>query len=470
MKKLALPILLLIITPPSNASEIDIGNIGTQFVKKTVDYLKTEFPNGPTVKISPDLTGLGQQLGNETGIGLQTIGQSLTKEAGGFGNNIGLSINNAALGVLESGAFNAGSDTDIMQKQGLRLVANNLNKEFFDKVLIQNLQKSGLILLGVAAGYFTIKYTIPIIARMFERYLTRPKLIIESSHKNIYQKFTSVFTPQIPLAAMVFSPTLEKQLNDIIKVTSTINAKIKSGKTNVKYRNLLLYGPPGTGKTMFAKKLAKLSGLEYAFMSGSSFSKFKEGEGIEALDELFAWAQKSKGLMIFIDEAETFLLKREHMDPQSKAYQLLNNFLNYTGQRSSHFMLVFATNHQDALDSAMYRRIDDLIEMPLPTKAQRFGTLLLYRDIILMDEKQNGTAFVDSVKNYLNNEKLITITEQTKGLSYGDLEGIINTIKTDSDIIEPALLNDQLINTVVERAIKKHMTFTGGKELGHIED
>ena len=65
---------------------------------------------------------------------------------------------------------------------------------------------------------------------------------------------------------------------------------------------------------------------------------------------------------------------------------------------------------------------------------------------------------------------MLHIAEITKGLSGGDLEGIINTIKTDTDILEPALVTRQLIDKVVERAIKKHHTFTGGKLLGSVED
>ena len=341
--------------------------------------------------------------------------------------------------------------------------------DFVMNVVLPNYLKVAGVGLGVIATYYTIQHGIPLGYKMLERKWTRPKLIIESSKKSLFEKMTSSFTSVLPLK-MVFSEGLKKQLDDIVKVTSVINRKVMQGKTNVKYRNLMLYGPPGTGKTMFAKELAKRSDLEYVFMSGSSFSKFKDGEGIEALDELFAWAKKSKGLMIFIDEAETFLSKRENMDPQSKAYQLLNNFLNYTGERSSQFMIVFATNHQDALDSAMYRRIDDLIEMPLPSKSQRIEALNLYKNKILLDKKQNEKEFVKSAKQCFTDQVMEAIGKKTIGLSYSDLEGIMNTIKTDSDILEPAVVTVDLINTVVGRAVKKHDTFTGGKLLGTVEN
>lgn len=401
---------------------------------------------------------------------LDEFGNQLTDPA--LADHTQTLIGNIGKGLAQGIGNGADEFANLWEKGGSMDLAfqnsGNVINDYIQQVGFNNYLKYGAISLALTGGYFAI----PVIAAYVQHQLLnpKPKLIIESSQKSLYEQLKSLFWTSQIAAEMVFSPALKEQLDDIAKVTTMINKKIKEGKTNVKYRNLLLYGPPGTGKTMFAKELAKKSGLEYAFMSGSSFSKFKEGDGITALDELFAWAKRSKGLMIFIDEAETFLSKRENMDPQSKAYQLLNNFLNYTGERSSQFMIVFATNHKDALDSAMYRRIDDLIEMPLPSLNQRLAALNLYKKKILLDVRQNGSDFVASVDKHLTDDKLKSIAKETKGLSYGDLEGIINTMKTDTDILEPAVMNDHLINTVVHRAIKKHETFTNGKLLGAVED
>ena len=345
----------------------------------------------------------------------------------------------------------------------------HLVKGSYRSLVVGSLVETGAVVVAITACL----YLVPFGVRTIERHMKRPKLIIESSQLTIMEQLRALFIApgkKKRMETMVFNPSLKKYLDDIVKIISKSHAKIKAGKTNIKYRNLMLYGPPGTGKTMFAKELARCSGLEFASMSGSSFSKFQEGEAIEALDELFAWAKKCNGLMIFIDEADTFLSKRENMDPQSKAYQLLNNFLNYTGQRSSNFMIVFATNHKDVLDSAMYRRIDDLIEMPLPCKAQRIETLTLYKNKILMDTKQNEKILTNSVAHFLTHAVIEQIAQDTKGLSYGELEGIMNNIKTEADILDHPAVDADLIKLVVQRVVKKHQDFTGGNYLGFIED
>lgn len=73
---------------------------------------------------------------------------------------------------------------------------------------------------------------------------------------------------------------------------------------------MMFYGPPGTGKTLFAKKLAMKSGLEYAVMVGSDIAPLGS-QAVYELNKLFDWAENnSKGMILFIDEADAFLRNR----------------------------------------------------------------------------------------------------------------------------------------------------------------
>lgn len=350
--------------------------------------------------------------------------------------------------------------TDALQEGGE--LQTQLNG-FLKQTLLRNIFITGAISVGTVAGSTFSRYGIRTGWRLIERNLMRPKLIIASSKKTVLERIRQRLfwrrTGPAPSPEMICSKKLENRLRTVVEATKNIYAKTNAGATNVKYRNLMLWGPPGTGKTMFAKQLAHESGLEWAYMSGSSFAKFKDGEGIEEVDELFAWAQRSKGLLLFIDEAEAFLAQREQMDINSKAYQLLTNFLNHTGERSNKFMLVFATNHKHMIDSAMHRRIDDLIEMPLPEAPERFRVLALYRNKILFDFVQNGAIFVDDARICMDDAKLHEIAERTEGLSNGDLEGIINIIKTDADSTASGLITPELVDQAVYHALEKYAAF-----------
>ena len=120
-------------------------------------------------------------------------------------------------------------------------------------------------------------------------------------------------------------------------------------------------------------------------------------------------------------------------------------------------------------DEAMQRRIDDAIEMPLPKQAERFRTLQSYRDTILRDVKQNEQAFVDSVDLYLTDAKLQEIASQTDGFSYGDLQDIINTLKSEADITDDGLVTSRLIDRVVTFAREKKEAFSVPKKTNQVE-
>ena len=364
-----------------------------------------------------------------------------------------------------------------------RLEPSLLNLEKFgDKLLslgqdlhvtLKNFEKHvPTLFTAIAATYvtsLTLQYGVPFFAKIIERQLMLPKLIVELSNHSFTEQLASIFNSSQEPLSMVFGQELDQQLHDLIKISSEIHTKIKQGDKTIKYRNLMLYGPPGTGKMIFAKELAKRSGLKYAYMRSSLFLKFNEEDALKALNDLFDWAKKNKELMIFIDQPELFLSQHAHMDSQNKIYKLQNDFFNYTKERSSQFMLVFATNHKDILDSNIYSRIDDMIEMPLPSKNQRIAILNLYKNKILVDAK-NKKSTIDSTLHHLDSTTIERVAEKTKGFSYSDLEGIVNTFKINTDIKELAAVNSDLINKIVERALKKHQAFINDKQLGFIED
>ncbi|MCL4361718.1 AAA family ATPase [Candidatus Dependentiae bacterium] len=339
---------------------------------------------------------------------------------------------------------------------------NDEGIRFVREGLYNNYAKGAIVTGAVCISIITAYYGSKVLWNHIDRNLKKPRLIIDSSKKSILQRLKSwIFKEKYKPEQMIFDDELAADLKNIVDVTRTVNNKIKSGNNNVKYRNLLLWGAPGTGKTMFARILARSSGMEFVEVSGASFAKFiDKGEGIQAMDELFAWAKNSKnGLLIFIDECEAFLSERKGMKTTEESYQALTNFLNHTGTRSSKFMIVFATNHPKVLDTAMERRIDDAIEMKLPKPAERVQCLNLYRDKYMLNEKQNDKEFMESVKTILDGRKIIDIATKTEGLSYGDLEGIINIIKTDADATITGLLTEKLVDRAVEKAIKKHSEF-----------
>ncbi|HRN77624.1 MAG TPA: AAA family ATPase [Candidatus Dependentiae bacterium] len=315
--------------------------------------------------------------------------------------------------------------------------------------------------IAVITAWFSGKYIMHKVTQKPE-----PKVFRATSDKTRWERFKNWAlgrTEHFP--EMIYSPALETRLNNITKATININEKINQGKTNVFYRNILLEGPPGTGKTYFARNMirrvneATNGKMQWRETDGSALLK----GGISAIDEMFEWAEKQTGVTIFIDEADTLFVDRDQLKLDSEQTIVLNHLLNRLGDRSNKYMIIMATNRKIVFDAAMQRRIDDLVEVPLPAQNERARVLQLYRNTILLDEKENSAEFVASAQACLTDEKIKTIAQGTQGLSNGDLQGIMTTIKSEADITDSGLVTNVLVDEVVQRYVAKHQSMNTGK-------
>ncbi|TMW52050.1 hypothetical protein DOY81_002830 [Sarcophaga bullata] len=257
----------------------------------------------------------------------------------------------------------------------------------WDKVLTA---AGGLSLL--ALGVYAAKGATGVTSRYIESRIGKPTLVGETSrfamldavkHPIKYIKKLKS-KPADALQGVVLNPKLEERLRDV--AIATKNTRINRGM----YRNVLMHGPPGTGKTMFAKKLAEHSGMDYAIMTGGDVAPMGK-EAVTAIHKVFDWSQTSRrGLLLFVDEADAFLRKRssEHISEDLRA--ALNAFLYRTSEQNSKFMLVLASNTPEQFDYAINDRLDEMVEFTLPGLEERERLLRLYFDKYVLQPAAEG--------------------------------------------------------------------------------
>lgn len=409
--------------------------------------------------------GLGQQIADGIKQGSQTI--KLEIDMDGFWKDFAKSSDGMGYAADSWGrniGYNFGEGS--IFSDNLSEVSQNLGRNFGEVIdgigdhLYPFVLKYGITtaiaLCCIATGYYGTKTFYRILEHKFTN--PKPKILLTSSKDVPWRTrlwWKIVGKPIAP--KMIFNKTLENRLQELIQATKKINALIRNGRKNIKYNNILLYGPPGTGKTMFAKRLAEESNMDFVITTGPSF--FQPNAGVAAVKELFDWAKKSKRcLCIFIDEADSLFVSRDQL--RADDCQIINEFLANTPEASDRFMLVIATNRPIVFDEAMQRRITVSVEMPLPEENERFATLCHYRDTILKD-KQNSKQFIEAIDTVLDDDKIREIAQKTEQFSYADLANIINTIFAQSIITENSLPNSALIDEQVAYALeKKHKTFS----------
>ncbi|KAL2323638.1 hypothetical protein Fmac_028017 [Flemingia macrophylla] len=140
-------------------------------------------------------------------------------------------------------------------------------------------------------------------------------------------------------------------------------------------KGILLFGPPGTGKTMLAKAVATEAGANFINISMSSITSKWFGEGEKYVKAVFSLASKIAPSVIFVDEVDSMLGRRENPGEHEAMRKMKNEFMvNWDGLRTKdkeRILVLAATNRPFDLDEAVIRRLPRRLMINLPDAPNR---------------------------------------------------------------------------------------------------
>jgi SpoVK/Ycf46/Vps4 family AAA+-type ATPase len=163
-------------------------------------------------------------------------------------------------------------------------------------------------------------------------------------------------------------------------------------------RGVLLHGPPGCSKTTLARAAATASGATFVSLSGAQVYSMYLGEGEALLRETFKRARLSAPSIIFLDELDSIVGKREHSNSSGNSgsglsesgSRILSTLLTeMDGLELAQGVLVMgATNRPTALDAALLRpgRFDIALFVPPPDYQGRIAALKVHSRKMPLDE------------------------------------------------------------------------------------
>ncbi|CAF5151222.1 unnamed protein product, partial [Rotaria sp. Silwood1] len=141
------------------------------------------------------------------------------------------------------------------------------------------------------------------------------------------------------------------------------------------WAGILLYGPPGTGKTYLANAVATECKSTFICVNSSDLLSKWLGESEKSVKYLFEVAREKQPCIIFIDEIDALCGQRNDTESESSR-RVKTEFLiqiHGVGTDNSGVLVLAATNMPWTLDTAIRRRFEKRIYLPLPELNERAG-------------------------------------------------------------------------------------------------
>jgi AAA+ superfamily predicted ATPase len=273
---------------------------------------------------------------------------------------------------------------------------------------------------------------------------------------------------EVSMDDLVLTPDQEEE---IVKIGKAIEHRDYLAEIGLREIGKLLFvGPPGTGKTSVARALARSLDLPFVEVKLSMVTSQYLGETAKNVDRVFEVSRRLAPCILFMDEFDS-VAKTRRSDEHAALKRAVNTLLKSIDEISlvrDDVLLIGATNHPDQLDTAAWRRFDEIVNFPRPDRDMRrdiFEVITREMDIEGFDpgELADETAGLtgSDIRLVLREAVLQALTEDRIHISQADLLDAVEDFEERDN-----LKNMDMLEGDPEAAIAGEAT-DGGHEHGH---
>ncbi len=197
---------------------------------------------------------------------------------------------------------------------------------------------------------------------------------------------------------------------------------------------LLFCGPPGCGKTLTSEVLACELGLPLAVVRIDSVISSYLGETAANLRQVFDFISAMPMVVVF-DEFDALAKERADQADHGELKRVVNALLQMVDAYEGKSLLVAATNHERILDSAVWRRFDEVLIFAYPNLDQ-LRRLLAIKLRGLRREFEIDDARIAGLFN---------------GMSHADVERVLRRAAKDMVLAGKEFLSERHLHAAIRR-------------------
>lgn len=188
--------------------------------------------------------------------------------------------------------------------------------------------------------------------------------------------------------------------NRLISIEKEYAAKDRLGKFNLyPKRKILLHGSPGCGKTLSAERIAWNLGLPLLKVRFDALLSSYFGESASNLRAVFDYCMKEP-VVLLLDECDFIAKSRIAAQDVGEVPRIVNMLLTLLDEYSAPGLVIATTNLKIQLDEALFRRFDDVIEIPMPQVEEREKLLKMTLSAIPIDRNVDFHSLAEQMDGY----------------------------------------------------------------------